>query len=83
MLNTDQHNPQVRRNQPPMSFESFKKNLSGTNHGADFDPDMLQEVYDNIKLVFPITNYSIFSGIMKLSCQPNKQVQSARITSGK
>lgn len=49
MLNTDQHNPQVRRNQPPMSVDSFRKNLKGTNHGGDFDPDMLQEVYNSIK----------------------------------
>ncbi|KAI6197555.1 SEC7 domain-containing protein [Aphelenchoides besseyi] len=49
MLNVDQHNPQVRRNQPPMTLEAFRKNVSGTNHGGDFDPDMLQEVYDSIK----------------------------------
>ncbi|KAI6172463.1 Golgi-specific brefeldin A-resistance guanine nucleotide exchange factor 1 [Aphelenchoides besseyi] len=49
MLNVDQHNPQVRRNQPPMTLEAFRKNVSGTNHGGDFDPDMLQEIYDSIK----------------------------------
>jgi brefeldin A-resistance guanine nucleotide exchange factor 1 len=49
MLNTDQHNPQAQRNQQPMSFESFKKNLSGTNDKGDFDPEMLQLIYNNIK----------------------------------
>ncbi|GMS87930.1 hypothetical protein PENTCL1PPCAC_10105, partial [Pristionchus entomophagus] len=49
MLNTDQHNPTVRRNQPPMSIECFKRNLSGTNEGKDFDPDMLEQIYHAIK----------------------------------
>ncbi|KAL6725184.1 hypothetical protein Aduo_007256 [Ancylostoma duodenale] len=49
MLNTDQHNPQVRRNQPPMTVDCFKRNLSGTNGGSDFDPDMLVTMYNAIK----------------------------------
>uniref|UniRef100_A0A915DUN0 SEC7 domain-containing protein n=1 Tax=Ditylenchus dipsaci TaxID=166011 RepID=A0A915DUN0_9BILA len=49
MLNVDQHNPQVRRNQPPMTFEGFKRNLSGTHNGKDFDPDMLEKIYYAIK----------------------------------
>ena len=49
MLNTDQHNPQVRRNQSLMSVEDFKRNLSGTNHGKDFDPEMLEQIYTAIK----------------------------------
>uniref|UniRef100_A0A1I8BTL6 SEC7 domain-containing protein n=1 Tax=Meloidogyne hapla TaxID=6305 RepID=A0A1I8BTL6_MELHA len=49
MLNTDQHNPQVRRNQSLMSVEDFKRNLSGTNHGKDFDQEMLEQIYNAIK----------------------------------
>ncbi|KAK6059165.1 hypothetical protein COOONC_03206 [Cooperia oncophora] len=49
MLNTDQHNPTVRRNQPPMTVDCFKRNLSGTNGGADFDPEMLMTMYNAIK----------------------------------
>nr|CAD2147514.1 unnamed protein product [Meloidogyne enterolobii] len=49
MLNTDQHNPQVRRNQTLMSVEDFKRNLSGTNHGKDFDQEMLEQIYNAIK----------------------------------
>ncbi|EFO21246.1 Sec7 domain-containing protein [Loa loa] len=49
MLNTDQHNPQVRRNQRPMQAECFKRNLSGTNGGQDFDPAMLDEMYNAIR----------------------------------
>lgn len=49
MLNTDQHNPQARRNQTPMSVESFKRNLSGTNGTEDFDQDMLEAIYKAIK----------------------------------
>ncbi|GMR39829.1 hypothetical protein PMAYCL1PPCAC_10024, partial [Pristionchus mayeri] len=49
MLNTDQHNPTARRNQPPMTVECFKRNLSGTNGGKDFEPEMLEQVYNAIK----------------------------------
>ncbi|TKR64527.1 hypothetical protein L596_025041 [Steinernema carpocapsae] len=49
MLNTDQHNKQVRRNQQPMTIDCFKRNLSGTNGGADFDPEMLEQIYHAIK----------------------------------
>ncbi|KAK0421394.1 hypothetical protein QR680_015210 [Steinernema hermaphroditum] len=49
MLNTDQHNKQVRRNQQPMTIDCFKRNLSGTNGGSDFDPEMLEQIYHAIK----------------------------------
>lgn len=52
MLNVDQHNPQVRRLQPPMNFASFKKNLSGTNNGKDLDEEMLEKIYNAIKFIF-------------------------------
>ena len=48
MLNTDQHNPNVRT-QNRMSFNDFAKNLRGVNDGKDFDQDYLQEIYDSIK----------------------------------
>nr|CDP93601.1 BMA-GBF-1, isoform g [Brugia malayi] len=54
MLNTDQHNPQVRKNQRPMQAECFKRNLSGTNGGQDFDPAMLDEMYNAIRHVIKI-----------------------------
>lgn len=49
MLNVDQHNPQAKRNQPPMTVDCFKKNLSGTNGSKDFDPEMVAEMYHAIK----------------------------------
>lgn len=49
MLNVDQHNPQVRRNQPPMTLEGFRRNLSGTHNGKDFDQEMLEKIYYAIK----------------------------------
>ncbi|CAJ0578818.1 unnamed protein product, partial [Mesorhabditis spiculigera] len=49
MLNTDQHNPQVGRNQPRMTVESFKKNLKGTNGPGDFDPKLLEDIFASIK----------------------------------
>lgn len=49
MLNVDQHNPQAKRNQPPMTVDCFKKNLSGTNGSKDFDPGMLADMYQAIK----------------------------------
>uniref|UniRef100_A0A915E5M0 SEC7 domain-containing protein n=1 Tax=Ditylenchus dipsaci TaxID=166011 RepID=A0A915E5M0_9BILA len=49
MLNVDQHNPQVRKNQLPMTLEAFKRNLSGTHNGKDFDGTMLDEIFNSIK----------------------------------
>uniref|UniRef100_A0A8R1DN99 SEC7 domain-containing protein n=1 Tax=Caenorhabditis japonica TaxID=281687 RepID=A0A8R1DN99_CAEJA len=49
MLNVDQHNPQAKRNQPPMTIDDFKKNLRKTNGNEDFDQDMLAEIYLAIK----------------------------------
>ncbi|CAI5445758.1 unnamed protein product [Caenorhabditis angaria] len=51
MLNTDQHNPTAKRSQPPMTVDCFKRNLSGTNGGQDFDPEMLSQMYNAIKSV--------------------------------
>ncbi|CAI2349170.1 unnamed protein product [Caenorhabditis sp. 36 PRJEB53466] len=49
MLNVDQHNPQAKRNQPPMTVDCFRRNLSGTNGTKDFEPEMLAEMYHAIK----------------------------------
>lgn len=48
MLNTDQHNPNVK-GQNRMTVTDFAKNLRGTNGGKDFAPEYLQEIYDSIK----------------------------------
>ena len=48
MLNTDQHNPNVRA-QNRMTFEAFAKNLRGVNGGRDFDQNYLQDIYQSIK----------------------------------
>ncbi|XP_012252835.2 Golgi-specific brefeldin A-resistance guanine nucleotide exchange factor 1 isoform X2 [Athalia rosae] len=49
MLNVDQHNYNVKRQNNPMTPEEFKKNLKKVNGGADFDQDMLDEMYTAIK----------------------------------
>ncbi|KAL7890062.1 hypothetical protein AOLI_G00023200 [Acnodon oligacanthus] len=49
MLNTDQHNHNVRKQNIPMTIEQFKKNLKGVNGGEDFDQDMLEDIYNAIK----------------------------------
>ena len=46
MLNTDQHNPQVRKR---MARDDFIKNLRGTNQGKHFCRRYLENVYDAIK----------------------------------
>jgi brefeldin A-resistance guanine nucleotide exchange factor 1 len=46
MLNTDQHNPQVRRR---MTIEEFLRNNRGVNDGKDFDPEYMKAIYDEIK----------------------------------
>ncbi|XP_060943117.1 Golgi-specific brefeldin A-resistance guanine nucleotide exchange factor 1 isoform X3 [Limanda limanda] len=49
MLNTDQHNNNVRKQNIPMTVEQFKKNLKGVNGDKDFDQDMLEDIYNAIK----------------------------------
>ncbi|THV07859.1 Sec7-domain-containing protein [Dendrothele bispora CBS 962.96] len=46
MLNTDLHNPQIRKR---MSFEEYQRNLRGVNDGSDFEPEFLQNIYDSIR----------------------------------
>ncbi|KAG1835732.1 hypothetical protein EV424DRAFT_1524157 [Suillus variegatus] len=46
MLNTDQHNPQIRKR---MSIEDYQRNLRGVNDGTNFSPEFLQSVYDSIR----------------------------------
>lgn len=48
MLNTDQHNPNVKA-QNRMSYTDFARNLRGVNGGKDFAPEYLQDIYDSIK----------------------------------
>jgi brefeldin A-resistance guanine nucleotide exchange factor 1 len=48
MLNTDQHNPNVK-SQNRMAYSDFARNLRGVNGGKDFAPEYLQAIYDNIK----------------------------------
>ncbi|GFR51100.1 hypothetical protein Agub_g13429 [Astrephomene gubernaculifera] len=45
MLNTDQHNSQVKNK---MTLESFQRNLRGVNDGADFDRAFLEEIFYSI-----------------------------------
>ncbi|XP_048361187.1 Golgi-specific brefeldin A-resistance guanine nucleotide exchange factor 1 isoform X3 [Sphaerodactylus townsendi] len=49
MLNTDQHNHNVRKQNVPMTLEEFRKNLKGVNGGKDFEQDMLEDMYQAIK----------------------------------
>ena len=48
MLNTDQHNPNLKANKR-MTIESFSKNLRGQNKGKDFSPQFLKQIFDSIK----------------------------------
>lgn len=48
MLNTDQHNPNLK-GAKRMKVEDFSKNLRGVNDGKDFDPEYLQAIYEAIK----------------------------------
>ncbi|CAH8861888.1 unnamed protein product [Trichobilharzia szidati] len=57
MLNTDQHNPNSKRQNAPMRMEDFKKNLTGMNGNQDFDPKLLESIFNNIhnnEIVMPI-----------------------------
>ncbi|UYV77974.1 GBF1 [Cordylochernes scorpioides] len=48
MLNVDQHNHNVKKQNIPMTAEDFKKNLKKVNGGEDFDEEMLEEIYNSI-----------------------------------
>ena len=45
MLNTDQHNPQVKNR---MSLESFRRNLRGVNDNTDFPVEFLDDIFYSI-----------------------------------
>lgn len=49
MLNVDQHNHNVKKQNNPMTPKDFKKNLKKVNGGNDFDQEMLDEIYNAIK----------------------------------
>ncbi|GFS40758.1 golgi-specific brefeldin A-resistance guanine nucleotide exchange factor 1 [Nephila pilipes] len=49
MLNVDQHNHNVKKQNIPMTIEDFKKNLKGVNGGNDFEDSLLEEIYASIK----------------------------------
>ncbi|XP_035213232.1 Golgi-specific brefeldin A-resistance guanine nucleotide exchange factor 1-like isoform X2 [Stegodyphus dumicola] len=49
MLNVDQHNHNVKKQNIPMTIDDFKKNLKGVNGGNDFDENLLEEIYASIK----------------------------------
>ncbi|XP_075790650.1 Golgi-specific brefeldin A-resistance guanine nucleotide exchange factor 1 isoform X3 [Pelodiscus sinensis] len=49
LLNTDQHNHNVRKQNVPMTLEEFRKNLKGVNGGKDFEQDILEDMYHAIK----------------------------------
>ncbi|KIJ60626.1 hypothetical protein HYDPIDRAFT_43160 [Hydnomerulius pinastri MD-312] len=46
MLNTDLHNPQIRKR---MTIEDYQRNLRGQNGGENFSPEFLQNIYDSIR----------------------------------
>jgi brefeldin A-resistance guanine nucleotide exchange factor 1 len=46
LLNTDLHNPQVKRQ---MDLDAYKRNLRGTYNGADFPEWYLAKIYASIK----------------------------------
>ena len=48
MLNTDQHNPNLK-GAKRMAIEDFAKNLRGVNGGKDFESEYLQAIFTSIK----------------------------------
>ncbi|XP_078492936.1 Golgi-specific brefeldin A-resistance guanine nucleotide exchange factor 1 [Ciona intestinalis] len=49
MLNTDQHNRNVRKQNEPMTFQDFRRNTKGCNGGQDFEQHMLEDIYNTIR----------------------------------
>ena len=48
MLNTDQHNPNLKKSKR-MNDSDFAKNLRGVNGGQDFAPEYIHAIFDSIK----------------------------------
>ncbi|EPY53627.1 guanyl-nucleotide exchange factor [Schizosaccharomyces cryophilus OY26] len=48
MLNTDQHNPNIKA-QARMTLEDFCRNVRGVNDGANFDRQFLSDIYSAIR----------------------------------
>jgi brefeldin A-resistance guanine nucleotide exchange factor 1 len=48
MLNTDQHNPNLKGDKR-MAIGDFAKNLRGVNNGQDFDQEFMQAIFTSIK----------------------------------
>lgn len=48
MLNTDQHNPNLRSDKR-MKLEDFGRNLRGVNDGKNFAPEYLENIFNEIK----------------------------------
>ncbi|THH01721.1 hypothetical protein EW026_g1024 [Hermanssonia centrifuga] len=46
LLNTDQHNPQIRKR---MTIEDYMRNLRGVNDGSNFSPEYLLDIYESIR----------------------------------
>ncbi|GAA6025135.1 hypothetical protein JCM8202_005730 [Rhodotorula sphaerocarpa] len=46
MLNTDLHNPQVRKR---MDLDAYSRNLRGVNDNEDFAPEYLRSIYESIR----------------------------------
>ncbi|KAL4065359.1 hypothetical protein V8B97DRAFT_2022848 [Scleroderma yunnanense] len=46
LLNTDLHNPQIRKR---MTIEDYQRNLRGVNNGENFSSEFLQNIYDSIR----------------------------------
>lgn len=49
MLNVDQHNHNVKKQNTPMTADAFKRNLKNVNGGQDFEEEMLDDIYIAIK----------------------------------
>ena len=49
MLNVDQHNHNVKKQSTPMTVDEFKKNLTKVNGGANFENELLEEIFAAIK----------------------------------
>ncbi|WBW72520.1 Arf GEF [Schizosaccharomyces osmophilus] len=48
MLNTDQHNPNIKA-QARMTLDDFCRNVRGVNDGTDFDRQFLSDIYNAIR----------------------------------
>ncbi|KAL3311845.1 hypothetical protein Ciccas_009569 [Cichlidogyrus casuarinus] len=82
MLNTDQHNPNSKKQNVPMNLAAFQRNLTGMNGGADFDQELLAGIFREIRdneIVMPSEQTGLVKENYLWKCLLNRSQQTSLV----